>query len=67
MTSDWSFRIFRGPAVPSLTEIAHEPIPWTDPEEVLAGTFPELLFYQVKSAARIALTREGESVTIVPF
>ena len=60
------FRIFRGESVASLTEVAHAILPWTDPDPVLTGAFPPLLFYEVESPESISLRKDGESITIFP-
>ena len=51
----------------SLVEIATGPLPWTDPEPVLTGAYPALLFYQVEGIDRIALEKAGQSISILEF
>jgi hypothetical protein len=56
--------ILRGETFPTLIEVAREPLPWTDSDPVLTGSFPPLLFYRVDTVPRIVLRKAGASITI---
>jgi hypothetical protein len=62
---DW-YSILRGDSIPTLALIAKEALPWTDPDPVLTGAFPSLLYYRVEGR-RIALKKEGQSITILKY
>jgi hypothetical protein len=57
--------ILRGETVQTLAEVDDAVVPWTDPDPVLTDAYPYLLMYQVEGTDRVAVTKEGDSITLL--
>jgi hypothetical protein len=57
--------IYRGDSPSGLSEVARGELPWTDPDPVLTGSFPALLYYSVDEISPIFLRKESQTITIL--
>jgi len=60
----YGLAILRGALPSTLAAVADSALPWTDPDPVLTGSFPPLLFYQAEGFDRILMRRDGASITM---